>query len=185
MQVCKLAASSARQDRKFITRLQQVNANFEVTIRQTCSELVVSSSLQTSSKKKVRIRTLDSNAGQLSYKICRLIRKLPFPTENSLGNRRFDTIAAQLFINAASECDNCIQGQSENKRRTVMHYLHNGKFTESSKKRRIPDYGFGGHQNWLDQRGWDLAIRPENNIQGGDESYRFSSIHDLLYKGRM
>ncbi|GBN74808.1 hypothetical protein AVEN_177779-1 [Araneus ventricosus] len=111
--------------------------------------------------------------------------KLPFPTENSLGNRRFDTIAAQLFINAASECDNCIQGQSENKRRTVMHYLHNGKFTESSKKRRIPDYGFGGHQNWLDQRGWDLAIRPENNIQGGDESYRFSSIHDLLYKGRM
>ncbi|GBM83530.1 hypothetical protein AVEN_119692-1 [Araneus ventricosus] len=52
MQVCKLAASSARQNRKFIPRLQQVNANFEVTIRQTCSELVASSSFQTSSKKE-------------------------------------------------------------------------------------------------------------------------------------
>ncbi|GBM84668.1 hypothetical protein AVEN_16205-1 [Araneus ventricosus] len=72
MQVCKLAESSVRQDRKFITRLQQVNANFEVTIRQTCSDLVVSSSLQTSSKKRVRMRTLDSNRGQLAYLACRL-----------------------------------------------------------------------------------------------------------------
>ncbi|GBM84258.1 hypothetical protein AVEN_102010-1 [Araneus ventricosus] len=72
MQICKLAKNSARQDRKFITRLQQVNANFEVTIRQTRSELVVSNSLQTSSKKRVRIRTLESSPGQITYLTSRL-----------------------------------------------------------------------------------------------------------------
>ncbi|GBL73138.1 hypothetical protein AVEN_159222-1 [Araneus ventricosus] len=62
MQVCKLAASSARQDRKFITRLSQVNANDEVTSRRTCIKLVASNSLQTIAKKRVRRRTLDSTA---------------------------------------------------------------------------------------------------------------------------
>ncbi|GBN74002.1 hypothetical protein AVEN_161673-1 [Araneus ventricosus] len=48
-----------------------------------------------------------------------------------------------------------------------------------------PITGLADIKTGLIKEAVDLAIRPENNIQGGDESYRFSSIHDLLYKGRM
>ncbi|GBO35946.1 hypothetical protein AVEN_234004-1 [Araneus ventricosus] len=65
--VCELTGSLTRQDRKFITSLKQVITSFEVTIRQTCCKLVASSSLQTSYKKRIRIRTKDSKPRQLGY----------------------------------------------------------------------------------------------------------------------
>ncbi|GBN91486.1 hypothetical protein AVEN_272713-1 [Araneus ventricosus] len=62
LQAYNLATSLARQDRKFTTRLQQVNANELVTTRQACHKFVTSNSLQTIAKieyaDKPRIRTL-------------------------------------------------------------------------------------------------------------------------------
>ncbi|GBL85411.1 hypothetical protein AVEN_34600-1 [Araneus ventricosus] len=41
LQICKLAASLTRQERKCETSLQQVNASFEVIMGRTCSKLAL------------------------------------------------------------------------------------------------------------------------------------------------
>ncbi|GBM79121.1 hypothetical protein AVEN_104497-1 [Araneus ventricosus] len=54
--LCKLAISLTRQDRKFTTRLQQVNANELVTTRQTHCKL----EQKQNTTDKPRIRTPDN-----------------------------------------------------------------------------------------------------------------------------
>ncbi|GBN96709.1 hypothetical protein AVEN_259682-1 [Araneus ventricosus] len=68
--LCKFATSLTRQDRKFTTRLVQVNANDEVTTRRACSRLAASNSLQTIAKTEYpdepRIRTPENSFPNLS-----------------------------------------------------------------------------------------------------------------------